>query len=88
MLIIPGTARLRDLRHLTLVVDDRPEVPARIAIACLRRRGTIVALAFERGLPDGTARLELSVEVQPRLAALLERRLAGLIEVHELVARG
>jgi hypothetical protein len=44
----------------------------------------VVALAFDRGLPDGAARLELSVEVAPEHADLLERRLAGLVEVRSV----
>jgi hypothetical protein len=84
MLAIPATARLSQLRHFSLLVDDRPEVPLRIAGACLRRRGTVVALAFARGLPDGAARLDLSVEVAPEHAELLERRLSGLVEVRSL----
>jgi hypothetical protein len=84
MLAIPATARLSHLRHFTLLVDDRPEVPLRIAGTCLRRRGTVVALAFDRGLADGSARLELSVEVEPEHAELLERRLAGLVEVRSV----
>jgi hypothetical protein len=84
MLAIPATARLSQLRHFTLLVDDRPEVPLRIAVTCLRRRGTVVALAFDRGLPDGAARLELSVEVAPEHATLLEHRLAGLVEVRSV----
>ena len=84
MLAIPATARLSHLRQYTMLVDDRPEVPLRIAVTCLRRRGTVVALAFDRGLPDGAARLELSVEVAPEHADLLERRLAGLVEVRSV----
>ena len=84
MLAIPATARLSQLVRYTLLVDDRPEVPLRIAGTCLRRRGTVVALAFDRGLPDGAARLELSVEVAPEHANLLERRLAGLVDVRSL----
>ena len=54
MLAIPATARLSHLRHFSLLVDDRPEVPLRIAGTCLRRRGTVVALAFD-ARPDRTA---------------------------------
>jgi acetolactate synthase regulatory subunit len=86
MLAIPATARLSHLRQFTLLVDDRPEVPLRIAVTCLRRRGTVVALAFDRGLPDGAARLELSVEVEPQFAELLKHRLAGLVDVRSLEA--
>ena len=84
MLAIPATARLSHLVRYTLLVDDRPEVPLRIAGTCLRRRGTVVALAFDRGLPDGAARLELSVEVDPQHAELLRHRLAGLVDVRSL----
>jgi acetolactate synthase regulatory subunit len=84
MLAIPATARLSHLRHFSLLVDDRPEVPLRIAVTCLRRRGTVVALAFDRGLPEGAARLELSVEVAPEHAELLERRIAGLVDVRSV----
>jgi acetolactate synthase regulatory subunit len=84
MLAIPATARLSHLRHFSLLVDDRPEMPLRIAVTCLRRRGTVVALAFDRGLPEGAARLELSVEVAPEHAELLERRIAGLVDVRSV----
>jgi acetolactate synthase regulatory subunit len=84
MLAIPATARLSHLRHFSLLVDDRHEVPLRIAVTCLRRRGTVVALAFDRGLPEGAARLELSVEVAPEHAELLERRIAGLVDVRSV----
>jgi acetolactate synthase regulatory subunit len=84
MLAIPATARLSHLRRFSLLVDDRPEVPLRIAVTCLRRRGTVVALAFDRGLPEGAARLELSVEVAPEHAELLERRIAGLVDVRSV----
>jgi hypothetical protein len=84
MLAIPATARLSHLVHYSLLVDDRPEVPLRIAGTCLRRRGTVVALAFDRGYPDGAARLELSVEVEPPHAELLTRKLAGLVDVRSL----
>jgi acetolactate synthase regulatory subunit len=87
MQLIPGTAQPRELRHLRLVVDDRPEVPARIAITCLRRQGTIVALAYERGLAGGAARLDVAIEVSQRHARLLEQRLEQLVEVRELRAR-
>jgi hypothetical protein len=84
MLAIPATARLSQLRRYQLVVDDRPHVPLRIAGVCLRRRGTVVALAFARGLPEGGARLDLCVEVAPEDAQLLERRLAALVEVRAM----
>jgi acetolactate synthase regulatory subunit len=84
MLAIPATARLSHLVHYSLLVDDRPEVPLRIAGTCLRRRGTVVALAFDRGYPDGAARLELSLEVEPLHAELLTRKLAGLVDVRSL----
>lgn len=84
MLAIPATARLAHLRHFRMIVEDRPEVPLRIAGVCVRRRGTVVALAFARGLPDGCARLDLSVEVEPEHAALLELKLRGLVEVRAM----
>jgi len=73
---------------LDLLVADRPDVPQRVMATCCRRQGAVVALAFERGLPDGTAGLELTVEVEPRLRRGLIDRIAGLVDVLEVHARG
>lgn len=72
---------------LHLVVSDRPEVPQRVMATCCRRQGTVLALAFERGGPDGTAELELAVDVDERLRRGLIDRIAGLVDVHELRVR-
>jgi acetolactate synthase regulatory subunit len=87
MLVVPGTARLQALCHLNLVVSDRPDVPQRVMATCCRRQGAVVALAFTRGLADGTAELELAVEVEPRLRQGLIDRIAVLVDVRELRVR-
>jgi hypothetical protein len=87
MLAIPATARLSSLCTLHLVVTDRPDVPQRIMATCCRRQGAVVALAFERCGPDGTAALELAVEVEPRLRRGLIDRIAALVDVLEVRPR-
>jgi acetolactate synthase regulatory subunit len=72
---------------LHLVVSDRPDVPQRVMATCCRRQGAVVALAFERGGPGGTAELELTVEVEPRLRRGLIDRIAGLVDVQEVRVR-
>jgi hypothetical protein len=72
---------------LHLVVADRFDVPQRVMATCCRRQGAVIALAFERGGPDGTAELSLSVDVEPRLARLLIDRIAGLVDVREVRVR-
>src|SRR3954454_10732353 len=52
---------------LHLVVSARYAVPQRVMAPCCRRRGAVLALTFQRGGPDGTAALELTVDVEPRL---------------------
>jgi acetolactate synthase regulatory subunit len=87
MLTVPATAQLGSLCTLRLVVADRPDVPQRVMATCCRRRGAVVALAFERGAPDGTAELELAVEIEPRLQRGLIDRIAGLVDVLEVRVR-
>jgi acetolactate synthase regulatory subunit len=87
MLVIPGTARLQAVCRLDLVVSDRPDVPQRVMATCCRRQGTVVALVFTRGLADGTAELELAVEVEPRLRQGLIDRIAGLVDVRDVRVR-
>jgi acetolactate synthase regulatory subunit len=70
--------------HLDLVVSDRPDVPQRVLATCCRRQGTVVALTFTRR-GDGTALLKLTVEVEPRLRRLLIERIAGLVDVREVL---
>jgi len=82
--MVPSTARLQELCTLRLVVSDRPDVPQRVMATCCRRQGAVVALTFERGGPDGTAALELAVEVEPRLRRGLIDRIAGLVDVREV----
>jgi acetolactate synthase regulatory subunit len=71
---------------LHLVVSDRPDVPQRVMATCCRRQGAVLALAFERGGPDGTAELELTVDVEPRLRRGLVDRIAALVDVLEVRA--
>ena len=87
MLAIPATAPLQSLCTLRLVVSDRPDVPQRVMATCCRRQGAVVALVFERGGADGTAALELAVEVEPRLRRGLIDRIAGLVDVLEVRPR-
>jgi hypothetical protein len=56
-----------------------------VVATCCRRRGAVLALAFERGGPDGTATLNLTVEVEPRLRRGLVDRLAALVDVVEVL---
>jgi hypothetical protein len=86
VLVIPATAPLQSLCTLRLVVADRPDVPQRVMATCCRRQGAVVALTFQRGGPDGTAELELAVEVEPRLRRALIDRIAGLVDVLEVRA--
>ncbi len=87
MLVLPGTARLQAVCQLELVVSDRPDVPQRVMATCCRRQGTVVALVFSRGGVDGTAELELAVEVEPRLRQGLIDRIAGLVDVRDVRVR-
>jgi acetolactate synthase regulatory subunit len=73
---------------LHLVVSDRPDVPQRVMATCCRRQGAVVALTFERGGPDGTADLDLTVDVAPRLRRGLVERIAGLVDVLEVRSDG
>jgi acetolactate synthase regulatory subunit len=72
---------------LSLVVADRPDVPQRVMATCCRRQGAVLALTFERGGPDGTAELDLTVDVEPRLRRGLIDRIAGLVDVQEVRRR-
>jgi hypothetical protein len=72
---------------LDLVVSDRFDVPQRVMATCCRRQGAVIALAFERGGPDGTAELALTVDVEPRLERGLIQRIAGLVDVLEVRVR-
>jgi acetolactate synthase regulatory subunit len=83
MLVVPATAQLTAISHLNLLVTDRNDVPQRVMATCCRRQGTVVALALSRG-HDGTAELELAVEVEPRLRRGLIDRIAGLVDVLEV----
>jgi hypothetical protein len=69
---------------LHLVVSDRYDVPQRVMATCCRRQGAVLALAFERGGVDGTATLDLTVDVEPRLRRGLVDRIAALVDVLEL----
>jgi acetolactate synthase regulatory subunit len=69
---------------LNLVVSDRPDVPQRVMATCCRRQGAVLALTFERGGADGTAELELTVDVDERLRRGLIDRIAGLVDVREV----
>jgi acetolactate synthase regulatory subunit len=69
---------------LHLVVSDRLDVPQRVMATCCRRRGAVVALAVERGRPDGTAELDLTVDVEDRLRRGLIDRIAELVDVLEV----
>ena len=83
MLVIPATAPLHRLCRIALTCADSDDIPARVTATCARRRGVVVALSYARGRPDGTAELELSVEVDERHRALLVARLAGLVDVRD-----
>ena len=83
MLVLPATAQLTAVSHLNLLVTDRHDVPQRVMATCCRRQGTVVALVLNRGR-DGTAELELAVEVEPQLRRGLIDRIAGLVDVLEV----
>jgi hypothetical protein len=83
MLVLPATAQLTAVSHLNPLVTDRNDVPQRVMATCCRRQGTVIALALNRGY-DGTAELELAVEVEPRLRRGLIERIAGLVDVLEV----
>jgi acetolactate synthase regulatory subunit len=87
MLVIPATAPLDRLCSITLTCSDRDDIPARVTATCARRCGVVVALAYARGRPGGTAELELTVDVDERHRALLVHRLAALVDVHEVRRR-
>jgi hypothetical protein len=87
MLVIPASTPLHRLCRITLTCGDRDDIPARATATCARRCGVVVALAYARGKPDGTAELELSVEVDERHRELLVHRLAGLVDVHTVRCR-
>jgi acetolactate synthase regulatory subunit len=75
------------LCQLDLVVTDRPDVPARVLATLARRQGAIVALAFVRGRDDGSAALELAIDVDDRHRRLLVERIAALVDVWEVRPR-
>jgi acetolactate synthase regulatory subunit len=81
MLVVPATAPLHRLCHMTLDCIDRPDLPARVAATCARRGAVVMALAFARGRPEGRASLELCVDVDADRRGLLVGRLAGLVDV-------
>jgi acetolactate synthase small subunit len=83
MLVLPATAQLGSVAHLNLLVSDRADVPQRVMATCCRRQGAVVALTFTRH-HDGTAELELAVEVEPRLRRGMIDRIAGLVDVLEV----
>jgi hypothetical protein len=83
MLVLPATAELTAVSHLNLLVTDRRDVPQRVLATGCRRQGAVVALTFSRR-GDGTAELELAVEVEPRLRRNLIDRIAGLVDVLEV----
>ena len=83
MLIVPATAQLNAISHLSLLVNDRNDVPQRVMATCCRRQGAVVALTFTRH-HDGTAELELAVEIEPRLRRGMIDRIAGLVDVLEV----
>ena len=83
MLVLPATAELTAVSHLNLLVTDRRDVPQRVLATCCRRQGAVVAFTFSRR-GDGTAELELAVEVEPRLRRGLIDRIAGLVDVLEV----
>lgn len=83
MLVLPATAQLGSVAHLNLLVSDRSDVPQRVMATCCRRQGAVVALTFTRNY-DGTAELELAVEIEPRLRCSLIDRIAGLVDVMEV----
>ena len=83
MLVLPATAELTAVSHLNLLVSDRRDVPQRVLATCCRRQGAVVAMTFSRR-GDGTADLELAVEVEPRLRRSLIDRIAGLVDVLEV----
>jgi hypothetical protein len=87
MLVTPVAAPLHRLCRIDLTCTDGDDVPARVTATCARRMGVVVALAYARGRPGGTAELELSVEVDERHRALLVARLAGLVDVHDVRLR-
>src|SRR5215467_5858407 len=68
---------------LHLVVSDRYDVPQRVVTTCCRRQGAVLALTFDRGGPDGTATLDLTVDVEPRLQRGLIDRISALVDVLE-----
>ncbi len=72
---------------LHLVVSDRYDVPQRVVATCCRRRGAVLALTFDRGGPDGTATLDLTVDVEPRLRRGVIDRIAALVDVLEVRPR-
>jgi acetolactate synthase regulatory subunit len=69
---------------LHLVVADRYDVPQRVVATCCRRQGAVLALAFARGRDGGTATLDLTVDVEPRLQRGLIDRISGLVDVVEV----
>jgi acetolactate synthase regulatory subunit len=87
MLVIPASAPLHRLCRITLTCGDRNDIPARVTAMCARRCGVVVALAYARGRPGGTAELELSVEIDERHRELLVHRLAGLVDVRDVRCR-
>ena len=73
-------------RHLSLLVDDRPETLLRVTGLCLRRRADVVALHYgrSRGGKAGYARLDLELTVDERHGRGLAERLGALVEVRDV----
>jgi hypothetical protein len=82
------TERRSAVLTLNLVVADRFDVPQRVMATCCRRQGAVLALTFERGGAGGTAELDLTVDVAPRLQRGLIDRIAGLVDVLEVRTPG
>ena len=71
-------------RHITLLVDDRPETLLRVTGLCLRRPADVVALRNGRTRPRGWARLDLQLAVSERHGRGLAERLGALVEVRDV----
>jgi acetolactate synthase small subunit len=71
-------------RHLSLLVDDRPETLLRVTGLCLRRRADVVALRYGRARHGGWARLDLELSVDERHGRGLTERLQALVEVRDV----
>ena len=80
----PAASPTPPLRRYELTTTGGGDVLMRVIGLIRRRCGEVVALDFRRGDRHRPPTLDVVVAIDPRLAATLAPRLAGLVEVVEV----